>query len=398
MPASDGETQARQPDWALLTKDRMPDRGPRYTETPADPYAPNSPFIAEPWNAVTASFFIGIVVAWAWRLRGRYRNTRSSCVACRSCWPAASGGRSTTPRASRLSIFCSMSFRSHCSAWPGRSSWRSATSADAELWVLPARGAGLHRCESACCSPPLGRSDSQLRINLSYASARGADPQSHRAGTRESRFRHGGWVVAGLISFVIAWIFRLVDRDIGPYLAMGSHWLWHTFGAITTALIIEYFYLVEGEKPQRSVTKPSEAEPTLVSVVATTTSLHHLTRRLPLARACEVFHRRGGPLRASGEGAVAGVRPRGGAGRRSHSGLEQVEPRAHHHRLGTRKRPSCRRCRGGGTGLDEAVPRRCRPHPPRHRGAIPAVQRLLHDRRGRLDRPAGDAERRRRFS
>jgi hypothetical protein len=29
---------------------------------------------------------------------------------------------------------------------------------------------------------------------------------------------------------------------------MGSHWLWHTFGAITTALIVEYFYLVEGEK------------------------------------------------------------------------------------------------------------------------------------------------------
>jgi hypothetical protein len=29
---------------------------------------------------------------------------------------------------------------------------------------------------------------------------------------------------------------------------MGSHWLWHTFGAITTALIVEYFYLVEGER------------------------------------------------------------------------------------------------------------------------------------------------------
>ena len=61
-----------------------------------------------------------------------------------------------------------------------------------------------------------------------------------------TRFRHGGWVVAGLVSFAFAWIFRLIDRDIGPYLAMGSHWLWHTFGAITTVLIVEYFYLVEG--------------------------------------------------------------------------------------------------------------------------------------------------------
>jgi hypothetical protein len=29
---------------------------------------------------------------------------------------------------------------------------------------------------------------------------------------------------------------------------MGSHWLWHTFGAIATALIIEFFYLVEGDQ------------------------------------------------------------------------------------------------------------------------------------------------------
>jgi hypothetical protein len=65
-----------------------------------------------------------------------------------------------------------------------------------------------------------------------------------------TRFRHAGWVVAGVISFAIAWFFRLVDRD--PFLVtelpMGSHWLWHTFGAITTALIVEYFYLVEGER------------------------------------------------------------------------------------------------------------------------------------------------------
>ena len=53
----------------------------------------------------------------------------------------------------------------------------------------------------------------------------------------------------GIISFVIAWIFRLVDRDpdMVAHLPMGTHWLWHTFGAITTALMVEYFYLVEGE-------------------------------------------------------------------------------------------------------------------------------------------------------
>ena len=33
-----------------------------------------------------------------------------------------------------------------------------------------------------------------------------------------------------------------------PLLPMGTHWLWHTFGAISTALVVEYFYLVEGER------------------------------------------------------------------------------------------------------------------------------------------------------
>ena len=30
-------------------------------------------------------------------------------------------------------------------------------------------------------------------------------------------------------------------------LPMGTHWLWHTFGAITTQLVTEYFYRIEGK-------------------------------------------------------------------------------------------------------------------------------------------------------
>src|SRR5262245_20516052 len=73
MAANEEEAQVTQPDWALIMRDRMPDRGPRYTETPANLYAPDAPLIAEPWNAITASFFIWIVLWWAWRLRGRFR-------------------------------------------------------------------------------------------------------------------------------------------------------------------------------------------------------------------------------------------------------------------------------------------------------------------------------------
>src|SRR4051812_23472103 len=47
--------------------------GPLYKETPPDPFAPDVAFPAEPWNTVTASFFVLIVLFWAWRLRGQYQ-------------------------------------------------------------------------------------------------------------------------------------------------------------------------------------------------------------------------------------------------------------------------------------------------------------------------------------
>jgi hypothetical protein len=98
----------------------------------------------------------------------------------------------------------------------------------------------------------------QWAVNLSYASLAVVVLVPIGLVLLRTRFRHAGWVVAGVISFAIAWFFRLVDRDISiaTSLPMGSHWLWHTFGAITTVLIIEYFYLVEGEKEIKATELP----------------------------------------------------------------------------------------------------------------------------------------------
>ena len=214
MAANGREEPATQPDWALLMKDRMPDRGPRYTETPADPYAPDAPFIAEPWNAVTASFFIWIVVAWAWRLRGRYREY--PFLMC--CMPIllAGGIGGTLYHATRVSVvyFLLDVIPISLLGLAGSITWRSAISA----------AAGSGSCRSVVvfyivCNQILfsavGPISSQLRINLSYASLAVLVLTPVALVLIRTRFRHGGWVVAGLISFVFAWIFRLIDRDIG---------------------------------------------------------------------------------------------------------------------------------------------------------------------------------------
>ena len=262
MPTSEETERATQPDWGLLMKDRMPDRGPRYTETPADPYAPDAPYIAEPWNAVTASFFIWIVVAWAWRLRGRYREY--PFLMC--CMPIllAGGIGGTLYHATRVSVIyflldvipisllglagsICMAFR-----YFGRR----------KLWILPVVIVVYIACNQLFFTV-VGPISSTLRINLSYASLAVLILTPIALVLIRTRFRHGGWVVAGVLSFVIAWFFRLVDREpeMVAHLTMGTHWLWHTFGALTTIFIVEYFYLVEGEKAQVKA-KPDEPAPT----------------------------------------------------------------------------------------------------------------------------------------
>ena len=200
---------------------------------------------------MTASLFIWIVVAWAWRLRGRYRDY--PFLIC--CMPIllAGGIGGTLYHATRVSVVyflldvipisllglagsIYMSFR-----YFGRR----------RLWILPAAVVFYIVCNRILFSA-VGPISSQLRVNMSYATIAVLVLTPIALVLIRTRFRHGGWVVAGLISVVIAWFFRLVDRepDMVAHLSMGTHWLWHTFGAITTALIVEYFYLVEGEKKE----------------------------------------------------------------------------------------------------------------------------------------------------
>ena len=46
----------------------------------------------------------------------------------------------------------------------------------------------------------------------------------------------------GLACFGHAWFFRLVDNVGLVNIPMGTHWLWHTYGAACTVFIFEYFY------------------------------------------------------------------------------------------------------------------------------------------------------------
>jgi hypothetical protein len=114
-------------------------------------------------------------------------------------------------------------------------------------WFIPVGCAffvGVNQLMFAAVAP----TDVQLVINLSYASLAVVVLTPITLVLVRTRFRHCGWVVAGVVAFAIGWFFRLVDLRMGLYLPMGTHWLWHTFGAVATVMLVEYFCRVEGEK------------------------------------------------------------------------------------------------------------------------------------------------------
>lgn len=249
MPAPpDADAPASQPDWLLLKNGRMPDRGPLYTETPADPFAADAPLVAEPWNTATAGFFVVIAVAFAWRLRGRFRRFPFLTACLPILLTGAVGGVLFHGTRTRTLYFLldvvpitllgvAGSLFIAYRLW-GRGSW---------VYFLP--GVALfYAAVNVVVFRMLAPVTGAWSVNLSYASLALVVLSPIAVVLWRTRGRHGGWVAAGVVSFVIAWFFRLVDLQIGRTLPMGSHWLWHTFGAISTALMIQFFYKVEGER------------------------------------------------------------------------------------------------------------------------------------------------------
>ncbi|MEL6591520.1 MAG: hypothetical protein AAFQ68_15630, partial [Bacteroidota bacterium] len=58
----------------------------------------------------------------------------------------------------------------------------------------------------------------------------------------KQRWQNVQWVLFALISFALALWFRIVDHE--AWLPMGTHFLWHSFGALANFGMFMYAYLV----------------------------------------------------------------------------------------------------------------------------------------------------------
>jgi hypothetical protein len=237
------------PDYFLLSRQpvRMPDFGPIYKETPSDPFAANARFPAEPWNTVTASFFILIAMYWFWRLKGEYRHYPFIV----SCLPIllAGGIGGTLYHAFRtrtayflldvipisvLGIAGSLYLTIKLSRSMGRLRVMATAFGLFVFYFFLNWGIRL------IPNPP-----ANLPVNLSYASLAIVLLTPASVVLVKTQFRHVGWVIVALVCFCFGWFFRLVDNTSLIDWPMGTHWLWHTYGAATTLFLTEYFYRLE---------------------------------------------------------------------------------------------------------------------------------------------------------
>jgi hypothetical protein len=231
----------------VTPRDRGIDQGPLYTETP-EAIREGLPYsgVAEPWNAVTAFLFVVIVIFWFIRLRGRLFRHPFLAVALPILLVGGIGGTLYHGLRNWVGYFLMDVIPIYLLGLAVSLYW----------WIR--LGPKLFHLIGMLAVLALLNGLGQLAlpqvwaINVSYAGLALIILVPLAIILIRTRCRYSGWVATAFVSFAIAWFFRLADTWQPPVLPMGTHWLWHTFGAATTAALSEYVYRIEGMKLKKT--------------------------------------------------------------------------------------------------------------------------------------------------
>ncbi|HUS47150.1 MAG TPA: hypothetical protein VM098_03445 [Phycisphaerae bacterium] len=214
----------------MLAASRAPDRGPIYVETHLDR------LIAEPWNAATAALFLVLAGWWLVKLRGRYRRFAFLTVCMFVLIVGGVGGTVYHAfRSHRAWLF--MDFLPIVVLAVGGAVW---------LWLRALRPWWLALLVVApfLVLPPMGfrALPRHMAINFGYSAQALLVLVPAVIVLVRTRGAHWPWPVGALACFVLALSARAADAAAGSFLPMGSHWLWHVFGAGTAHCMSMYIY------------------------------------------------------------------------------------------------------------------------------------------------------------
>lgn len=213
---------------------RGPDGGPMYTETDLNA------LIAEPFNAVTAVVFLFIALYWIWRLRGQYRKHLFLSISAPILAIGGIGGTIYHAfRASRLALF--MDWMPIAILTLAAAIFFLMKLVNKWYWAVL-----YFIAYFGIASLNFNFVPRQYAINVNYASM-GLFILIPLVGyLYRTQWKHARWVGLALGAFVLAIISR--STDTFGFLPMGTHFLWHTFGAIACHAMFIYFFKINDDK------------------------------------------------------------------------------------------------------------------------------------------------------
>ncbi|MEM6262069.1 MAG: hypothetical protein AAGI38_06140 [Bacteroidota bacterium] len=212
---------------------RLHDGGPRYTETDL------SQFVVEPWNAASAVLFVFIPLYWFIKLKGNYRRHAFMTLMLVILLIGGVGG--TLYHAFRVSsIFLYMDWVPIMLICLGASMYffiKSVGSVPIALGVL------IASFLAQWLMVDLELIDEPYASNLSYGLMAITLLAPLWLIMKKTDFFKAKYVGFALLAFIGALSCRIAD-EWHP-LPMGTHFLWHAFGALASHFMLQYTYLLK---------------------------------------------------------------------------------------------------------------------------------------------------------
>jgi hypothetical protein len=215
-----------------------PDGGMYYAETNMQHLFP------EPLNAITSCFFLAIAIYWTFKLKSRAKQHIFLSLALALLYIGGIGGI----------------------VYHGLRQWHFFIMMDWLPIMLLCVSAGVYFLVKvtrwyygaafvagyaffqvfARRQMQLGN-DIQLFININYGVLAAMVLLPVAAFLVITKFNNAKWVGFALMAFIAALTFRIADK--WALLQFGTHFLWHTFGAIAAFCMFQYIYLINENKP-----------------------------------------------------------------------------------------------------------------------------------------------------
>ncbi len=226
---------------AVQAAGRRPGAGPIYVETDMHRV------LVEPWNAASATLFLLMAVSWVIRLRGQYRK-HAFLTACLPLMVIGAVGGTVYHafRGQRVWLFMDwMPIAILCLA------------GSIYLWskLLKRWWYALLIIPAVVILQTLNfrvffRYFRQMGIAITYTTMAVLVAASAVGVLWKTRWRNGIFPLLAAVFFLVAismrtldaWAVRHPAHWVHQVLPMGSHFLWHVFGALAGQMIIVYFY------------------------------------------------------------------------------------------------------------------------------------------------------------